>query len=245
MRNPGKILPFLHKGLHGIRTLLYPSHCGACGIRVEVSSGEELLCQPCREKILRPSGHLCPICSHPVSELALCSNCEGRDWHLKFIVAACRYEGLVRELIQRFKYGRDLSLVRLLGELMLPAMEDPRFDGKKFDAIVPVPLHPMREREREFNQAALLALRLGGHLGIPVLQLLSRNRVTKPQAGFDRNHRLENLKGAFSVRRGVKQGAVLLLVDDVSTTGTTLDLCAAVLLDAGAGEVCAVTVARG
>jgi ComF family protein len=165
------------------------------------------------------------------------------------IVPGCRYEGLVRELIQRFKYGRDQSLMRPLGDLMLSAFADPRLVGKKFDALVPVPLHPLREREREFNQAALLAECLASHLKLPVAHLLKRTSDTMQQAGFDRAHRLRNLEGAFEVRKSVmkkyEEGATLLLVDDVTTTGTTLNACAAVLSEAGAGDVCAVTVARG
>jgi len=235
--------------MRGISTLFYPPHCAACGVRLEDSNDaaqrEEFFCGPCRKAIPLPPEHRCPICSHPLHGLMLCPNCEGRHWHLTVIVAGCRYEGLVRELIQRFKYGREQNLMRPLGDLMLPALNDSRLQGKKFDALVPVPLHPLREREREFNQARLLALRLGKNLQLPVASFLERTRSTKSQAGFDRAHRLENLEGAFHVRQSIREGASLLLVDDVSTTGTTLDLCAAALLDAGASEVCAVTVARG
>jgi len=183
--------------------------------------------------------------------ILLCPNCDGRRWNLTVIVAACRYEGLVRELIQRFKYGKDQSLVRLLGDLLVTAVEDPRLRAKKFDAIVPVPLHSLKEREREFNQSELLANRLGKKLGIPVIHALKRIRATAPQAGFDRARRMENLEGAFAfanakAQRGPwQQDATILLVDDVTTTGTTLDACAAILMQEGAAEVCAVTIARG
>ncbi len=229
----------------GVRTLFYPPHCGACGCRLSEEAAEEMLCSACRTAILLPPKHLCPICSHPMQGLLLCPNCEGCCWHLSAIVPGCRYEGLMRELIQRFKYGHDQSLMRLLGDLMLPALQDLRLKGKHFDAIVPVPLHPLREREREFNQADLLASRLAKHLKLPVHHLLQRTRATVPQARFDRMHRLENLKEAFKIRRAVEGGATLLLVDDVTTTGATLNACAFVLMEAGAGEICAVTVARG
>ncbi len=175
----------------------------------------------------------------------LCPNCDGRRWHLSVIVAACRYEGIVRELIQRFKYGRDQSLICLLGDLLVTALEDPRIKGKEFDVIVPVPLHSLREREREFNQSELLASRLAKKLGIPVIRALKRTRATAPQAGFDRTRRMENLEGAFALKRAIPSDATILLVDDVTTTGTTLDACAAILREEGASEVCAVTIARG
>jgi len=174
-----------------------------------------------------------------------CPNCDGRSWHLSAIVAACRYEGVAGELVKRFKYGRDRTLAPALGLLLVEAVNDPRLDGKRFDAIVPVPLHLLREREREFNQSALLASCLGKHLGCPMRHLLRRNRATAPQAGLSRAERMQNLEGAFEVRKTPREGVSLLLVDDVTTTGATLDACAAILMEAGAAEVCAVVVARG
>ena len=204
-----------------------------------------LICGECLQKIIPQPEHLCPLCSHPMTGLFLCPNCEGRRWHLSTIVAGCRHEGLARELMHRFKYGRDQSLVRLLGSLLLPTIEDARLRGKHFDAIVPIPLHPLKEREREFNQSALLASYLGKNLGIPIAHLLKRTRSTAPQARFDRASRMENLEGAFTLNRPGLADASLLLVDDVTTTGATLDACAAVLMEGGAAEVCAVTVSRG
>lgn len=236
----------------GVIDLLYPPHCAACGCTIfrdgpESAADMETLCAECRRGITPSPGNCCPVCSHTMTGMLMCPNCEGRRWHLSVIVAACRYEGLVRELIQRFKYGRDQSLIRALAPLLRAAFDDPRIQGKRFDAIVPVPLHSLREREREFNQSALLATHLGKQLGIPVRQYLKRTRPTAPQAGFDRAARMKNLEGAFDLAKGMEipPDACLLLVDDVSTTGSTLDACAAVLLEAGAAEVCAVTVARG
>ena len=185
------------------------------------------------------------MCSHPMVGAVTCTNCNGRDWHLSTIVAACRYVGVAEELIKRFKYGRDRTLAPVLGDLLFSAMSDPRFAGKPFDAVVPVPLHSLREREREFNQSALLAAMLSKRLGSPVHQLLRRVRATDPQTGLDREERMKNLKGAFQIRKASVKGLSLLLVDDVTTTGTTLDACAEVLREAGAKEVCAVVVARG
>lgn len=234
----------------GALDLLYPPHCASCGVRILKGDGEnsseiEMLCTECRGAILGPPEHRCPVCSHPMEGMPMCSNCDGRRWHLSVIVAACRYEGLVRELIQRFKYGHDQSLARPLAGLLEKALDDPRLQGKSFDAIVPVPLHPHREREREFNQAGLLASRLAKRRGVPVMNLLKRTRFTAPQAGFDRAARMNNLEGAFALRATCSPDASLLLVDDVSTTGSTLDACAALLMEKGAGEICAVTVARG
>lgn len=263
VRNLFSLEGLLSRSGAALLSLFYPAHCAACGCRLTEKSAREtagdggdeenhlaeswegVICEPCRRAILAPPEHCCPICSHPMAGVFLCPNCDGRRWHLSVIVAGCRYKGLVRELIQRFKYGRDQSLVRLLGDLLLPALEDPRLKGKKFDAIVPVPLHSLREREREFNQSDLLAARLGARLKIPVIRALKRTCATAPQAGFDRAQRMENLEGAFALKRSLPSDATILLVDDVTTTGTTLDACAAILMEEGAAEVCAVTVARG
>jgi ComF family protein len=259
--DPSRPWRLLSQGGAALLSLFYPAHCAACGCRLpegelrkdDRGNAEEVICEECRKGILPPPEHCCPICSHPMAGLFLCPNCDGRRWHLSVIVAACRYEGLVRELIQRFKYGKDQSLVRLLGNQLVKALEDPRLQGKKFDAIVPVPLHSLKEREREFNQSELLANRLGKKLGIPVMHALKRIRSTAPQAGFDRARRMENLEGAFAIASSAakaqkgswQQDATILLVDDVTTTGTTLDACAAILMEEGAAEVCAVTIARG
>lgn len=148
-------------------------------------------------------------------------------------------------MIQRFKYGKEIALTRPLAILLRRALSDPRIGGRRFDAVVPVPLHPVRERERGFNQADLLAGELSRYLGVPRRRLLRRILPTPQQAGFDREKRMENLRGAFALRRDVPPDSSLLLVDDVATTGVTLDTCAAVLNEAGAAAVCAVVVARG
>jgi competence protein ComFC len=236
------------RGLGGILlNLFYPPHCALCGCRIEAEAKGEcsVFCEPCRASIMPPPEHHCPVCSHPMAGLMLCPNCDGRHWHLETIVTACRYEGGVREMIQRFKYGRDIAMARSLGILLLRALSDVRLSGRSFDAVVPVPLHPQRERERGFNQADLLARVLARSMGLPKHDLLKRIRPTAQQAGFDRSHRMENLRGAFVLRRPLPPDATLLLVDDVSTTGSTLDACAAVLKEAGAAEIAAVVVARG
>ena len=203
------------------------------------------MCPECLAGIAAPPGLHCPVCSHPLAGQLPCSNCDGRGWHLTAIVPACRYEGAPREMIQRFKYGRDMALARPLAVLLRRVWSDPRLRGKTFDALVPVPLHPLRERERGFNQAALLSSLLAEDSGIPERHHLRRSRVTLQQAGFDRAGRMKNLNGAFSLRSPIIPGSRILLVDDVTTTGVTLDACAAVLKEAGAAEVSAIVVARG
>jgi competence protein ComFC len=154
--------------------------------------------------------------------------------------------GIVRELIHRFKYSGEIWLSRPLSDLLAQGLRDPRLQRCRFDAVVPVPLHPLRKREREFNQAELLARKLAKRHELPFCEALERVRYTVTQTHFDRHRRMQNLRDAFRVRRNVVvQGKDLLLIDDVLTTGSTLDECARVLLMARARSVRALTVARG
>jgi ComF family protein len=162
------------------------------------------------------------------------------------------YEGRLRDIIHAFKYDRRRTLARPLAALMREAGRRV-IDGA--DAAVPVPLHWLRRRRRGFNQAALLA----AGLGLPVCHALRRSRHTRAQAGLPAGERHLNVSRAFRLAWRCRwpglppfpgraprrlDGLVLVLVDDVSTTGATRDACARVLLDAGARDVRVLTVAR-
>ena len=154
--------------------------------------------------------------------------------------------GIVRDLIHRFKYGGEVWVGALLADFLTQGLRDPRLNGCSFDAVVPVPLHPLRRREREFNQAEVLSRELARKNNLAFCEALERLRYTVTQTHFDRRRRMQNLRDAFGLRRNAPvQGKDLLLVDDVLTTGSTLDECARVLLTAGARSVRALTVARG
>jgi ComF family protein len=160
-------------------------------------------------------------------------------------VAAYRSRGIVRRLVHQFKYGHQQHLRHPIAKWLGETLGDPRLRGRHFDAIVPVPLHPARERERGFNQAALLAELLSKRAGIPLRNALLRVRYTTTQTAYDRQERMENLKDAFCLRKNADvRGSRMLLVDDVLTTGSTLSECARVLRDGGALSVHAATAAR-
>ncbi|HEY5892518.1 MAG TPA: phosphoribosyltransferase family protein [Chthoniobacterales bacterium] len=161
-------------------------------------------------------------------------------------MAACQARGIVRDLILRFKYHRQEYLRRQLGEWLMETFQDERIKCKKPDAFVPVPLFHRRRRERGYNQAELLCEVLAEKTEIPILRALRRVRHTQTQTAFDRAERMENLRNAFQIRKGSNVRSLhLLLVDDVLTTGSTLDECARVLRNAGAASVRAICVARG
>jgi len=231
--------------LETLRDLFYPAHCAHC----EVSIGQGWLCGTCRADIEPVKEPKCEVCSHSFASAMdhfVCVNCHDRQFHFETAVGVMKGRGVLRDLIHRFKYGHAVWLGEPLAELMLEGLDDHRLVDREFDAIVPVPLHPLRKREREYNQSEVLGRELSRKTGLPTRNLLERTRYTVTQTHFDRAQRMQNLREAFSLRQNVVvQGQNLLLVDDVFTTGSTLDECARVLTGAGATTVCALTLARG
>ena len=198
-------------------------------------------CAGCRRTLRQPlSGAVCDDCW---TQLRLAPRLidqlrsDGVDWSC----AVDRYEGRMKEIIHALKYERRRSIAAPLGELMRATGERLLIDA---DVVVPVPLHPRREYHRGFNQAEDLARQLGR----PVGRLLVRTRHTPSQIELPKHARQDNVRGAFAFRPDprslIPDPSVVVLVDDVSTTGSTLDACARVLKAAGVKEVRALTAAR-
>ncbi len=234
------------EALRVLGSLLYPPVCAICAADI---SDRQYLCRQCADEAPKLRAPFCEKCSQPfagaIDGSFTCSNCAQRTLHFEAAVSAFRSRGVVRQLVHEFKYGRQLHLRHPLGEWLGETLDDPRLRGRRFDSIVPVPLHPTRERERGFNQADLLARSLSLRADVPVRRSLRRIRYTTTQTRHDRDERMENLRGAFRLRkRADVRNARVLLVDDILTTGSTLSECADVLKKAGALSVYAVTVAR-
>jgi ComF family protein len=222
-------------------------------------------CPGCDALSDRPGRHLCSQCLAQIRlhDRSLCSACgaqaEGEVRH-GFVCDACRawrpafdrarsagyFQGVLRELTHQFKYSGALWLRHDLADLLLGCLSA-HFEAGAVDAVVPVPLHALRERERSYNQSALLAQEVAARLGRRFDgRALVRTRRTESQTAFDVARRHANVLGAFTAARPewVARRCVLL-VDDVMTTGATLSECARALKKAGARAVWAVTVARG
>ena len=228
-------------------SLLYPPHCAQCG--GDTAAGVHL-CEACAAKARRIEAPFCRTCSQPfdgaITGEFICQHCTDRRLHYDCAVSCYESRGVVREFIHRFKYERHFYLRHPLAAWAAEGFDDPRLSAAPADALVPVPLHSARFREREFNQAAELARLLSRCRGLPVLEALRRIRYTTTQTALDRQERMENLRDAFRVRHTASvQSRHLVLVDDVFTTGSTVDECARVLRQAGAASVRVVTVARG
>jgi len=228
-------------------SLIYPPCCEGCGAGVEPP---RYLCEQCAAGAVRIAPPFCQVCSEPfhgaITGSFTCANCANRQFHFTSAVTWYRSEGIVRDFIHRFKYSREFHLRHPLAAWAAEALQDDRIRESPVDALVPVPLFIARKRHREFNQATVIASLIGKQARISVSDCLVRIRNTTSQVASGRQTRMENLRNAFAMRhnRDVR-GRDLVLVDDVLTTGSTLDECARVLLDAGASYVRAITVARG
>jgi competence protein ComFC len=234
-----------HVVLETLGGLFFPLHCAGCGEAIRTG----WLCRNCADSLLPVNPPRCEVCSQPYCgalDFFVCANCRGRAFHFVCAVAVLQSRGLVRDLIHRFKYCGEMWLGAPLSDFLVQGLRDPRLQGRAFDAVVAVPLHPLRRREREFNQAELLGRELARRQELTFCEALERLRYTTTQTHFDRRSRMQNLRDAFGLRRNISvRGKDLLLVDDVLTTGSTLDECARVLLAAGARSVRALTLARG
>ncbi|MBA4394735.1 MAG: amidophosphoribosyltransferase [Desulfobacca sp.] len=226
--------------------LLFPEKCPFCRSLLSIGA-EDIpgLCPPCAQDIqwIRPP--FCPRCGRPFqrgTDSHLCSDCLRQKHFFDWGRAAVCYQGVMAEAIQRFKYKGDINLADPLGWFWNPIP----LEGLSFEAIIPVPLHPSRLRERGFNQALLLGKILGRiHQKKVLAKGLRRIRNTVPQVQLDHSQREKNVRGAFVVRKPqeiIDKG--LLLVDDVFTTGATVNECAKVLKKTGAREVFVLTLAR-
>jgi ComF family protein len=242
-----KIAQFCRRAGEALLSLVYPPHCAACG--ADTPAGEHL-CEKCAATVRRIEPPFCSVCSQPfegaIDGSFTCANCGDREFHFEHAVSRCLSRGVVRDFIHRFKYDKHTYLRHRLAQWLAESLEDERICSRPFDALVPVPLHATKQRQREFNQAAILADLLSRDAKAPVLHCLTRTRDTPTQTRLDREERMENLRGAFQVRHTPRVlNRHLLLVDDVLTTGSTVDECARVLRKAGAASVRVVTVARG
>jgi len=215
-----------------------PQHCALCA----APSGASLLCAAC-EASLPLVGESCPACALPVPGGALCGRCVRRPPPQALTVAAHAYAFPADRLVMRLKYGHELPLAGALAARLASSLPARYAPGSWPDAIVPLPLARRRQRERGFNQACEIARPLAKTLGRPLLHALVRDRDAPPQASLPRSRRASNVRGAFRACHDVR-GLSVALVDDVMTTGATVDAAARALRSAGARSVDAWVVAR-
>jgi ComF family protein len=219
--------------------LLPQTDCLLCGSQAAQSQ----ICAPCKAEMPWLSPAHCPVCALPTPLGEVCGQCMQRQPAFDRTVAALTYTYPADVMLRRYKYNGALPIARLLGDLLCEAGHHP-LDGPLPELIIPMPLHPLRLRERGFNQAVEIARTVSRQLHVPIsLDTCSRARNTPPQAGLSLADRTKNLKGAFSVDREVT-GKHIALLDDVMTTGASLNALASTLKKAGALRVECWVVAR-
>lgn len=230
-------------------SFLYPEVCQLCGEN-RAGPDQGFVCEGCQGRVRWIERPFCERCGLPfegeVSTVFECRNCKDRELHFRFARSAVQARDPVLEAIHRYKYHRAMWFEPFLAGLLIRQAK-PALASEHWDWLVPVPLHPTKQREREFNQAERLARRLSQASAIPVHTRLVRRRLpTRTQTKLSREERETNVRGAFVLRGKPKLGGQrIVLVDDVFTTGATTSACARALRQAGAEDVCVWTLARG
>jgi ComF family protein len=214
---------------------LLEQDCLLCG----APSGRDLFCTACNTDLPRLTADCCPQCAQPTAHGERCGRCLAKPPHYDATTAIFSYDFPLDKLVQSFKYSHRLALGNWFGQQL--AAGAPRGQA---DRIIPLPLHPVRLRERGFNQALELARPVSAAHGWPIdAQCCTRIRHTPAQAGLPWRERIKNIRGAFHCSADLT-GKNIVLVDDVMTTGASLDECARTLKLHGAARVGVLVVAR-
>ena len=228
--------------------LIYPAYCASCQMPLGIE--EKYLCPACFLKIVEiPSPH-CLRCATPLPPFGphktLCQNCHSERPYYDRGYALVHYEEPVKTIFHQVKFQSKVWLLEVFSNLVRNSLSS--LEMNDYDALVPIPLERSREHKRTFNQAEVVARMLAqnhNQRAPRVFHLLKKKRKTVPQSQLRRSERLRNLEGAFSVRRrSAVKGMRLLLVDDIVTTGATINECARMLKQEGAEQVDFFTIAR-
>lgn len=215
--------------------LFFPSRCIIC------RKVGEWFCVSCQSRIEKINPPICERCGRPL-ETDLCPSCQKIPIHIDGVRALAFFQGVMRDAIHRFKYDGRRELAPIFGDMLKTYLS---LCPIPVDAIIPVPLFPAHERRRGYNQSLLLANELGAQLNLPVLaSSLRRVRPTHPQYNLNARERRDNVKAAFAADACVA-GMRVLVLDDVCTTGATMDECSIALRAGGARSVWGLALARG
>lgn len=215
----------------------FPRRCVGCG------KVGDLLCAECVAKLPRLVQPLCPRCGRPQASGIVCPSCRQRQIDIDGIRSVFKFDEVIRKAIHELKYRNLKAISPCLAELLADYLTRNPLPG---EALVAVPLHPRRLRERGYNQSTLLAEDLGGRVGLPVIEgCLIRVKQAQPQVrAADVEERRRNVADAFACCDDKVSGKQIIIIDDVCTSGATLESCAAALKRRGATSVWGLTLAR-
>ncbi|MGZ3610036.1 MAG: ComF family protein [Ktedonobacteraceae bacterium] len=225
--------------LQQILDTVFPVHCAGC------QKIGQVLCPACIAQIQPLPSPICDFCGTPLSTYGVCKNCQYHRPKLSGQRAVSLYQEPLRDCIHQLKYDGNVRLAVPLGLMLAQAFRDYVMQA---DMLIPVPLHKDRYQQRGYNHALLLAEVCSEHIGVPLKHnILVRHRATVAQVDLHPRDRYQNVAGAFACSlyaNNVLEGQNILIIDDVSTTGATLEACATPLFMAGAKEVWGLVLAR-
>ena len=227
----------------GISGFFFPPRCAVCdGVLLPGTR----ICESCGGNVKRVAGPVCMRCGKPLSDVRTeyCGDCRRKKHSYLQGKAVFVYEGEIRQSMYRFKYGKRPEYAAFYAE-EAAGMYGDWVRRRQIGVIVPVPMYRVRERRRGYNQAAVFARRLGEELGLPVEEPVTRIRNTVPQKTLDDIGRKHNLKNAFHLGADIVKYKKVLLVDDIYTTGSTMDAVAQVLLSAGVKDIYYICISIG
>jgi len=229
--------------LNIIKNLIFPVNCGSCGEPLNLTNAD-CICPDCESELETVFSDGCCFCGRPLeTEGILCRTCRGKTYYTDGFFTACRYEGNIRNLIVNFKFNGRKYLGKILGKILAETFLSKI--NENFDYIVPVPLSKKRLKERGYNQSYVLSKSVSEASGIEInAALLKRKKHTLPQTDLKRNQRFENIKEAFFADSKASNKKILL-IDDVATTGATVQSAVSALKRESAEKVTALVLAHG
>lgn len=211
--------------------LIFPARCSVCG---KVLNFGEYICEECNLKIER----IDKICTACGNDKNLCT-CKRQVFRFNSCIGAFNYGDNAMSAVKRFKFGNNLYIAEFLADEMSDKFQK-HYNNIRFDAVTAVPMHPLKKFAKGYNQSEVIARKLCKNINLPYIKLLSKIRFNKTQHKQDRHLRFENIKGVFSAKLPYNIETVLL-VDDIKSTGATLDECTRELMFAGVKQVYCIT----
>lgn len=240
----------LRRFLQGFTELIYPKTCTLCKEKIPANS-ETLVCQSCLNKINHNQPPFCHRCGRRLLEKEIinnknvCFKCTRTNFHFDRAWASCRYDGVTKDLIHQFKYNSKRFLDKILAKLLIEFINTYHLPKESIDWVVPMPLHTRKLREREFNQSEILARTVAEKLNLKISHNnLIRIKDTPSQTQLDDTSRWQNVQGIFGVKNPLEfHNKIVLLIDDVLTTGATASEAALALKKSHVSIVFVLTVA--
>jgi len=232
----------LRKYLRALKDIIFPPLCLCCQVKIN----EGYLCRHCLKKIRFLGPYLCQYCSLPINYQSgrICPRCKDKIPPFTRVISIAAYQEPMVSLIHLFKYKNCEYLAGFLSNLIVRQLLKIKVNFYGFDAVLSVPMHKYKLKMRGYNQSKLLAKLLSKHFKIPLRDDIISNKTTNTsQTKLSKDKRQKNVEGAFTAR-GNLENKNLILVDDIFTTGSTINACAKALKEKGANKILVVTLAK-